>query len=94
MVAKHWKIVGIDSLKPFFEQLVPFGQITEKQMIELLKRLASKHLTEGELIDCAKRGNVVGHRDLLRVKSDSRPGMVLLYTTLDPHYLATVVDVP
>lgn len=93
-MAKHWKIVGVDNLQPFFEQLVPIRQISDKGVVDLLKRLASRHLTPEEVIDCSRRKDAVGHRDLLRVVNETKPGKVLLYTTLDPHYLATVVDIP
>ena len=89
---KHWKIQGVDGLKVFYEAIIPFRHVTEKQVEVMLQRLASRHLTPAEIIACSTRRNSEGHRDLLVVKNETKPGRVLFYTTLDPHYLATVTE--
>lgn len=89
---KHWKIQGVEGLKVFYEATIPFRHMTENQIEVMLQRLASRHLTPDEIIACSTRRNSEGHRDLLVVKNETKPGRVLLYTTLDPYYLATVTE--
>jgi len=91
-MAKHWRIQKVEGLTVVWETTVPYGRLTEKQIEPMLQRLAARHLTEDEIISGSLRKNAKGHHDLLRVHRDVRPGHVMIYTTLDPHYLVTVVD--
>lgn len=45
-----WKIRGYQSTNLVFESSVPFGHLSEKGVQELLKRLASRHLTCDETV--------------------------------------------
>lgn len=52
---RYLKIEGYDSLEKFFEVVVPKSLIPNKDIVPILQRLASKHLTEREIVSSSLR---------------------------------------
>lgn len=53
MSDRSWTISGINSGDVFFEQVVSVDTIAESEVKELLRRLASRHLSEGDVVACS-----------------------------------------
>jgi hypothetical protein len=93
MAAKRfWRIIGYDSTKRIFEKEVPHGSMSEKQMADALRALASRAgLTFDEIVDCYLRTNAKGYRSLLEVQVSSRPKFSMSCGS-NPHFIASVVE--
>jgi hypothetical protein len=53
MSDRSWTISGVNSGDTFFEQIVSVDTIAESEVKELLRRLASRHLGEADVIACS-----------------------------------------
>jgi hypothetical protein len=86
-----WRIQGYDSLTLIFEEQFPVGQMTIEQVIELLRALASRHLSSTEIVGAyAKRGTSIANRLLDVHKDVQHEKRRTVYTCGDdPHYVAT-----
>ncbi|PYE88764.1 hypothetical protein [Phyllobacterium leguminum] len=62
---RYWKIEGYDSTELIFERVIPVYWASEKCMMDLLCRLASKHLSENEIIEASLNGHHLGGNALL-----------------------------
>lgn len=90
-----WPIRGYDSLTPIFDESIPVGQITNGNVMELLRVLVAKDLLPHELIGSyAKRGTKI-HIALLESQKENQPEKRrTLYTSgNNPHYIACVETV-
>jgi len=68
MPRRVWKIRGYDGDKQVFEQSIPAGSLTDQEMIALLQRLASRHLSDGDVIASSLKKNASGYAPLLEVR--------------------------
>ena len=53
MSDRSWTISGVNSGDVFFEQVVSVDTIAESEVKELLRRLASRHLSEADVVACS-----------------------------------------
>lgn len=80
----HWVIRKFESLKLLDEWRLP-GNISHREMEELLKRLASRHLTDEEVIYSSLRSNSRDKIDLLeRIGNDPE-----IQVGQNPYYVAS-----
>ncbi|MYF47320.1 MAG: hypothetical protein F4073_03205 [Rhodobacteraceae bacterium] len=84
-----WCIQGFDSLNEIFKKEIPHHFLSENQLEELLKRLASRHLLEDEIISSSlNRRAKKDKTDHLRVNRDV--SSVLTFSCGEnPYYTAT-----
>ena len=52
----HWRIEGIDGTTTFYEAVLP-GNLNDDEITTIIQRLASKHLSEDEIIGASLRKN-------------------------------------
>lgn len=90
MPQPFWKIQGYDGLEKTFEQTIPFGSLSEKEMIALLQRLAARHLDDEEVVSASLRKNACGYEAHLEV---NRIDSGLMTTGSGHNYTATVVNI-
>ena len=93
MAAKrYWRINGYDSTKLIFEKDIPHGSMSEEQMADALRALASRAgLTYDEIVESYLRPNAKGYRGLLEVQVSSRPKFSMS-CGMNPHFIASVVE--
>jgi hypothetical protein len=77
------KIVGMDSTTKTYEDSLP-GHLSEPEIIITLQRLASKHLTEREIVNSSRRKNDPSRNSLLDRIGSGNPILV----GGNPHYSA------
>jgi hypothetical protein len=89
-----WRIQGYDSSTLIFEERFPVSQMSTAQVIELLRALASRHLTSSEIVGAyARRGTRIAN-DLVQVhkdRQDEKRRMVFMCGS-NPYYVATPED--
>jgi hypothetical protein len=89
-----WRIQGYDSSTLIFEERFPVNQLSSAQVIELLRALASRHLTSSEIVGAyARRGTRIAN-DLLEVhkdRQDEKRREVFMCGS-NPYYVATPED--
>jgi len=89
---KYWRIVGFDSTTKIFENLVPLGTFSQKQMAEALRVLAARAgLTFEEILASYAKKNAKGYRVLLEVQVESRPRFSMSCGS-NPYFIASVVE--
>ena len=86
---RSWKIEGREGAELFWEQELP-GSLGEKRIIELLQRLASRHLTEDEIVSCSLPQKSSCYRPLLEPQIDAK-GRGPICVGGNPFYFATFV---
>jgi len=75
-----WKIDGYDGTEQIFEQRIPLNNASSERIAGILKDLASKHLTPGEI-----------SAGLADVRSDAQHGnRIILMAGQDPYYVAAL----
>ncbi len=93
MPKQIWKIRGCDGGKRIFERTIPYGCLSDREVTELLKRLASRHLSDDEVVDASLRKNAKGHISHLEVRPNRGGTPGLMTTGSGHHYIAVVEDV-
>jgi hypothetical protein len=91
---KQWEIEGYDSTRLIFSKNIPFGLLSEPEIITLLRRLVSRHLTPGEIVAASLRRNAAGYAPLLRTIRDATVERFLVSVGTNPYYTAIVRHVP
>ena len=89
-----WRIQGYDSSTLIFEERFPVSQMTASQVIELLRALASRHLTSEEIVGAYARRGTRTANDLVEVqkdRQDEKRRMVFMCGN-NPYYVATPED--
>jgi hypothetical protein len=84
-----WLVQRYDGLERTFRTTLPVGYLTDVEMIALLKRLAAKELTTGEVIAASLRKSARNYVPLLEVRRESRSRLILSVGE-NPHYVASV----
>lgn len=88
MSDRSWTISGVNSGETFFEQVVPVDTIAESEVKELLRRLASRHLAEADVIACSLGSDHrAGTLDLAEIDGPAYgfttdPGLPIHYTAV------------
>lgn len=87
---KFWIIEHYDSTTLIAEHKIPYGQISEKQLENLLKTLTAKHsLNEEETISSYLKKNTKKYNDFLEVTKSGPP--YALSCGDNPYFIARVV---
>ena len=87
MPKKYWIIRGYDGLEKVYERRLPLGNLSEKEITSMLKRLAAQHLSEDEIVSASLRKNAKGYMALLEVSRGLNPEFSI---GRNPHYIAVV----
>ena len=90
MKKRIWRIESFSGTLKLFETEIPAKFAGRKQMKELLNRLASRTLTENEIIHASVR-NTKLHTSLLEILEESKPSLTLT-CGIDPYYIARITQ--
>jgi hypothetical protein len=86
-----WKIEGYDGAQGIFEAEV--AALSDGEMVGLLQRLASRHLTCAEVVAASLRRDSLGYAALLEPQKDlSTSGRHAISVGPGHHYVARVVE--
>jgi len=87
-----WRIRGYDSLTPIFDQSIPVGQMTERNMKELLRALVARDLLPHELIGAYAKPGTNRYLVFLEIQKETQhEERRTLYSCGDnPYYTADV----
>jgi hypothetical protein len=87
----YWKIVGYQGTKKIFEDYVPLGSLSDKEMATALRVLAARAgLTLGEIVESCLRRNSKRYKPLLEVRGESQ-GKFILTCGENPYFVASVI---
>ena len=70
-----WRVVGYDDVRPFYQKILPAMDLSDIQMILLLQRLVSRHLTDDEIVACSRKSGTVGYSPFLNPLIGSRANL-------------------
>lgn len=85
---KTWQIRGYDSLEKIYSREIPYSHLSERQLIEVLRRLVSRHLTEGEIIASSLNGRAKARSCLLEANVDDKGYGTMYSCGTNPYYHA------
>ena len=89
---KYWRVIGYDSTRRIFEEDIPLGTFTERQMAEALRALAARAgLTYSEILDCYAKRSSKRYNALLEVQVDARREYSMSCGS-NPYFIASVVE--
>lgn len=92
MSNRSWKICGYDGAREVFQRAVPEGALSESEVIILLQRLASRHLTDDDVVSSSLRKNADDYAVHLEVQRSRGGKYVLMTTGSGHHYIATIEE--
>jgi hypothetical protein len=82
----HWRIEGRDGAETFWQRDLP-GNLGEKRIVELLRRLASRHLDPDEIVPASLPPRNPEYRPLLEPQGEADGGWPIVVGQ-NPFYLA------
>jgi len=85
-----WRIEGFDGLNRIFVTEKPTSYFGDRQVEEMLRRLACRHLTAEEIIQASAAKRFLGADHLATNRSFSN-GRIVVTCGVDPHYVATLM---
>ena len=92
---RFWVIRGYDSAQLIFERRLPLGSLSEREVGQMLQRLAARDLTCDEVVRSSLRKRAKGYIGHLEIHRDARrAGGFCLMTTGNPHFTATAEEGP
>jgi hypothetical protein len=83
-----WRIAGYDGTTPIFEATVP-GHLAPMELTKLLQRLASKHLSEADIVAASLRKNSKGYSPVLEPQIEALQSRCLVTVGNNPFYVAS-----
>ena len=85
---RYWRINGYDGTHLIYKRIIPLGLFSEKRIIALLQRLASRHLDCDEIVNstCSKRNRA--YTPLLEPNVEFTKRYIVS-VGLDPRYVAS-----
>ena len=86
-----WKITGYLGDKSIYERVVRRGALSQKAMVTLLQRLASRHLSEDEVVSSSLKKDDRDYCSALEIRRNCS-GRDALMTTGSGHYYAALVE--
>jgi hypothetical protein len=84
-----WRITGYLGDKSIYERAVRKGALSQKAMIALLQRLASRHLSEDEVVSSSLKKDDRDYCSALEIRSGGRDALM---TTGSGHYYTALVE--
>ncbi len=91
MSKRIWRIYGYDGDRAVFTRTVPKRSLSEREMIRLLQRLTSRHLTDDEVVSSSLRKNADDYASHLEVQQNHGEKYALM-TTGSGHYYSVIVE--
>jgi len=88
MSKRFWIIRGYDGLCKIYERRLPLGCLSEKEITAMMQRLASRHLTENEIVNASLRKNAKAHAPFLNVRRDNMKSQFSIGQ--NPHYIVFI----
>jgi hypothetical protein len=70
VAGKVWVITGFESSASVYDHRLPIDSLSESEVLTLLQRLASRHLTPEEIISASLRKGAPGYSSLLEPVPD------------------------
>ena len=86
-----WKITGYLGDKSIYERVVRKGALPQKAMVALLQRLASRHLSEDEVVSSSLKQDDHDYCSALQIRRN-RGGRDAFMTTGSEHYYTALVE--
>jgi hypothetical protein len=86
-----WKITGYLGDKSIYERAVRKGALSQKAMIALLQRLASRHLSEDEVVSSSLKQDDRDYCSALEIRRNCG-GRDALMTTGSGHYYTALAE--
>ena len=86
-----WKITGYLGDKSIYERVVRKGALSQKAMFALLQRLASRHLSEDEVVSSSLKKDDRDYCSALEIRRNYG-GRDALMTTGSGHYYTALVE--
>ncbi len=86
-----WKITGYLGDKSIYERVVRRGALSQKAMVTLLQRLASRHLSEDEVVSSSLKKDDRDYCSALEIRRNYG-GRDALMTTGSGHYYTALVE--
>lgn len=91
MARRVWLIRGYDGANEVFSRSAP-AALSEAEIRSLLQRLATRHLSENEVISASLRKNFNGYAPHLVVSTIGGKQYGLMTTGSGQHYTATIEE--
>ena len=91
MAKRIWKITGYLGDKSIYERVVRRGALSQKAMVTLLQRLASRHLSEDEVVSSSLKKDDRDYCSALEIRRNYG-GRDALMTTGSGHYYTALVE--
>lgn len=86
---REWRVRGYDGIKVIFSLDVPEDTLSRERVVELLRLLAARHLTDREIVSAVLEAN-----GLLELQADVAPSQRITMIAGDnPHYVAGLFQV-
>jgi hypothetical protein len=70
VAGKVWVITGFENSASVYDHRLPIDSLSEAEVLTLLQRLASRHLTPKEIISASLRRDAQGYSSLLEPMPD------------------------
>ena len=80
---KRWRIEGYDGDRKFLQNTIGYDGVRESDIVAMLQRLTSKHLSDAEVIDASLPKGMVGHSSSLEPQID-RSGRLTIMVGSNP----------
>jgi hypothetical protein len=93
---KLWHIAGHRGLKLVYEQFVPQHRLPERRVIELIRRLLCRHLTEDEVVEHSldPASPILSPQSTHGIKGGKLVGRWAFSVGINPSYSAVIIDRP
>jgi hypothetical protein len=89
-VTRYWRIEGYAGTDRKFETVIPEGALSEAEVKRLLQRLASRHLSDEEVVSASLRKNVRDYQPHLEIHKNTGGSYALMTTGTDYYYVVTI----
>jgi hypothetical protein len=92
LLGNLWQTTGYLGDKSIYERAIRKGALSEKAMIALLQRLASRHLSEDEIVSSSLKKDDHGYCSALEIHRSRGGRDALMTTTGSGHYYTALVE--
>ncbi len=90
MPNRSWLIRGYRGLEKFYERSLPIGSMSESEIVQLLQRLACKHLEFDEIVNASARKNAEYYAPHLEQEKEASADHFSISVGHNPWYVASV----
>ena len=86
----RWVIEGFDSIKPLERFVLPKSSWVEPRIIDLLKRLVSKHLSVDDVVNASRAPRDQFYNPVLKETRSTSGKRLTISVGANPHYIANL----